>query len=60
MTSRVVYIDGAYGIRIENMLICVKDTEHEGFNCFENLTWAPLDPDALDLSVMSKDGHPPL
>ncbi|WP_315543644.1 aminopeptidase P family protein [Stomatobaculum longum] len=50
-----VYIDGAYGIRIENMLICVKDTEHEGFNCFENLTWAPLDPDALDLSVMSKD-----
>lgn len=50
-----VYVDGGYGIRIENMLICVKDPEHEGFNRFENLTWAPLDPDALDLSVMSKD-----
>ncbi len=41
-----VYIAGAHGVRIENMLH-VKD------GSFENLTWVPLERSALDLSLMT-------
>lgn len=42
-----VYIEGKHGVRIENMV-------HVGKNGFENLTWVPLDEDAIDWSIMSK------
>lgn len=37
-----MYIEGKYGIRIENLLL-VKPSEFEGFNCFETLTLCHID-----------------
>ncbi|MCD7957842.1 MAG: aminopeptidase P family protein [Lachnospiraceae bacterium] len=43
------YVEGAYGIRHENLLVCVKDQETEfgQFMRFEHLTMAPFDLDAV-------------
>ncbi|MCD7883601.1 MAG: aminopeptidase P family protein [Lachnospiraceae bacterium] len=43
------YVEGAYGIRHENLLVCVKDEESEfgQFMRFEHLTMAPFDLDAV-------------
>ena len=44
-----VYIEGKYGIRTENELICVKDEKNEygQFMRFENITYVPIDLDAI-------------
>ena len=44
-----VYVEGAYGIRIENELICKKGVKNEygQFMEFENITYAPIDLDAV-------------
>jgi Xaa-Pro aminopeptidase len=44
-----VYIEGKYGIRLENELVCVKSEQNEygQFMEFENLTLTPLDLDAI-------------
>lgn len=44
-----VYIENKYGIRIENELICVKDEKNEygQFMKFENITYVPIDLDAI-------------
>lgn len=49
-----VYIDGAYGIRIENEIVCVKDYENEygTFLKFEPLTVAPIDLDLVDFNEL--------
>lgn len=54
------YQDGAYGIRIENELLCVEGpkTEYGQFYCFQNLTYAPIDLDAVlpeKLSLQEKE-----
>ncbi|MCD8103715.1 MAG: aminopeptidase P family protein [Lachnospiraceae bacterium] len=43
------YVEGAFGIRHENLLVCVKDQETEcgQFMRFEHLTMAPFDLDAV-------------
>ncbi|MCC8044614.1 MAG: aminopeptidase P family protein [Clostridiales bacterium] len=43
------YVEGAYGIRHENLIVCVKDEETEfgQFMRFEHLTMAPFDLDAV-------------
>jgi len=49
-----VYIEGSHGIRTENVLI-VRNGEKNGdgqFMYFENLTWVPIDLDAIDVSLM--------
>ena len=49
-----LYIEGSHGIRTENLSLCRK-AEKNGygqFMCFENLTFAPIDLDAVDISVM--------
>lgn len=49
-----VYIEGSHGIRTENVLV-VRNGEKNGdgqFMYFENLTWAPIDLDAIDKSIM--------
>lgn len=45
-----VYIDGAYGIRIENEIVCVKDLENEygTFLKFEPLTCVPVDLELVE------------
>jgi Xaa-Pro aminopeptidase len=47
-----VYIENGFGIRTENMILCREDPEHEGFLGFDSLTFAPIDPEPLDLAVM--------
>ena len=50
------YLEGAYGIRIENELLCQKaeETEYGQFLCFETITYAPIDLDAVDASELTE------
>ena len=45
------YLENQYGIRTENMIVCVKDEENQygQFMRFENLTMVPIDIDAIDM-----------
>lgn len=51
-----IYIEGAYGIRLENELICCKGEKNEygQFMYFENLTFVPFDLDAVDAGQMNE------
>lgn len=51
-----VYIEGAYGIRIENELLCRKAEQNAygQFLCFETITYAPIDLDAVDAGQMTR------
>lgn len=44
-----VYIEGEYGIRLENLILCLRDkkTEAGEFMRFETLTMVPFDRDAI-------------
>lgn len=48
------YLEGKYGIRIENLIVCVKDKETAfgEFLKFENLTMVPIDLDAIDFDSL--------
>jgi Xaa-Pro aminopeptidase len=48
-----VYIEGQYGIRIENVLLC-KDLEN-GFLAFEDLTLFPISLQLIDSSLLNQD-----
>ena len=50
-----VYIEGSHGIRIENVLIAHNGEKNEygQFMYFETLTFAPIDPLAMDTSYMT-------
>lgn len=50
-----VYLEGKYGIRTENELVCRKAEKNEygQFMCFENITYAPIDLDAIDSELMT-------
>ena len=50
-----VYLEGKYGIRTENELVCKKAEKNEygQFMEFENITYAPIDLDAIDPDQMS-------
>ena len=51
-----VYIEGSHGIRTENIMV-TKNGEKNGdgqFMYFESLTFAPIDLDLIDTSVMEK------
>ncbi|MDE6312195.1 MAG: aminopeptidase P family protein [Lachnospiraceae bacterium] len=49
-----VYFENAYGIRIENELLCVKDEKNlwGQFLKFECLTFVPIEPEAVDTAYM--------
>jgi Xaa-Pro aminopeptidase len=50
-----IYVAGKYGIRTENLILC-KEAEQNDFGrflCFETLTLAPIDLDAVDSSLLS-------
>ncbi len=51
-----VYIEGEFGIRIENIILCVDDVTNSNgrFHKFEHLTFAPLDRALLDKSVLTQ------
>ncbi len=50
-----VYMEGSHGIRIENELLCQKGDKigSDQFMYFETLTYAPIDLDAVDPSLLS-------
>lgn len=52
-----LYIEGKYGVRLENMILCVKDftNEYGTFMHFDTLTLVPFDRDAVDKSLMSAE-----
>lgn len=51
-----VYLAGEYGIRLENLLLCVEreKTEYGQFIGFESLTLAPFEPEALDMTLLTE------
>lgn len=52
-----VYLEGEYGIRTENELICRKGNKNEygQFMHFETITFVPIDLDAIEPSYLSKE-----
>ena len=50
-----IYIEGKYGIRLENELVCRKGEKNAygQFMYFENLTYVPFDLDAIDPDQMT-------
>jgi Xaa-Pro aminopeptidase len=48
-----IYIEGHYGIRHENDILCIK--ESNGYLGFENLTLVPFDLDAVDTNYLTKN-----
>lgn len=52
-----VYLEGAYGIRTENELLCKKGIKNEygQFMEFETITYAPIDLDAVDPNLMTEE-----
>lgn len=51
-----VYFDGEYGVRLENLILCVEKnaTEYGTFLGFETLTLTPFDLDAVDPALLSE------
>jgi len=52
-----MYIAGKFGVRHENLVLCVKreKTEYGQFMGFEPLTMVPFDLDAVDVSYMTAE-----
>lgn len=52
-----IYLEGKFGIRLENLILCVKreKTEFGQFMGFEQLTFVPFDRDAIDKAQMSEE-----
>lgn len=50
-----IYLEGKYGVRIENLTVCEKfrETEYGTFLCFRDLTMCPYDLDAVELSLLT-------
>lgn len=51
-----VYLEGKYGVRLENEILCRKGEKNEygQFMYFENLTYVPFDLDVIDPGQMSQ------
>ncbi len=51
------YREGEYGIRTENMMVCIEkqETEFGKFLGFETLTLCPIDTTLIDLDLMSSE-----
>lgn len=47
------YLDGFYGIRIENLVVTKVHLQHHGFLCFEVLSLYPLDFDLIYETMLS-------
>lgn len=51
-----VYLEGQYGIRLENELVCCEGEKNEygQFMYFENITYVPFDLDGIDSAQMTE------
>ncbi len=52
-----LYIEGKHGIRIENELLVVEDetTDFGEFYKFENVTYVPIDLDAIEITMLNEE-----
>lgn len=52
-----IYLDNQYGIRLENEMLCQEygSSEFGEFLNFETITYAPIDLDGLDESLLTKE-----
>ena len=52
-----IYLEGRFGVRIENMLLTVphKTTEFGNFLKFETLTLCPIDTSPIDVAMLTND-----
>lgn len=52
-----IYLQGQYGIRTENELICVKGEKNQygQFMGFENITYVPIDLDGIDKQYLNAE-----
>lgn len=52
-----IYLEGQYGIRTENELICrlAEENEYGQFLEFENITYCPIDLDAIERSALAPE-----
>lgn len=52
-----LYLAGKYGIRLENLIVCVtdRDTEFGSFLKFEPLTLVPFDREAIDTDLLTQE-----
>ena len=52
-----IYRAGKYGIRIENLILTIKDRDSEfgEFYCFETLTLCPIDTNLIEISLLASD-----
>ena len=48
------YEDGAYGIRIENLIVC-EESNHEGFLTHRHVTLFPLDTSLIAYDMLTKE-----
>jgi len=46
------YENGNFGIRIENMLVCVQDSQFKDFLAFENITMFPYHKSLIDVKML--------
>lgn len=46
------YLEGEYGIRIENVLLCAEYNEH--FLCFETINFCPIDTGLIDTNLLDE------
>jgi len=50
------YKEGEYGIRIENLIICcIKNPSDKNVLHFETISWAPIDKDLIEISLLDKN-----
>ena len=47
------YKEGEYGIRTENLIICL--SQKNGLLYFETISWAPFDIDLIDLTLLNRE-----
>lgn len=52
-----IYLEGQYGIRTENELVCraAEENEYGQFLEFENITYCPIDLDAIERSALAPE-----
>ena len=48
------YKDGEFGIRIENVMIVVPSSHHQGYLQFETISYVPIQTKLIDLEIISE------
>jgi Xaa-Pro aminopeptidase len=48
------YLEGAFGIRLENLMLVQNHPEHDGYLHFETVTFVPFDTDCIDTRLLTE------